>query len=361
MLSSANITLLGFLSSIEENTIGFLKNMQDSVQQRQNHPAQKNFANANNTGANSSPTTRVPLYRMRADPFTEVCAYLEPKDLCSLKAVSTFSQEVISKHSKMYWKNYCHRIYGTIDLRGEADYNLKYLSLRIKDLEMKHANMTALQRQRSAIDHFRQQGGRGVIGIVSEMAWVEDEAIAKTISRKRFMAMATVLTTSEGVIPRFKDATKHFAARSATSFMPHATAAKSVSHDTSHIDLLKRKVDAPGFLGYAVNLLKLRSEHEYLRYSVFWIIFSNLMIFDTVQNLFAFYSTLEVEDAEKMWAVSVDQYAHEIEDVFPRLLTRRNECADSEAPASPTAVAMLTRLEDEIRRTKHSYTVLRYA
>lgn len=381
MLSNANITFLNILSNIEENTIDFFKNVQQSIHNStkenrdlrnpQNREYRKNRSEFMTEESNEK--KRVPLHCMRSDPFTEVCSYLNPKDLCNLRATSKFSNEVISRHSNMYWKSYCWRYYSCSDLRMEATFLLRFLSLRLKDLEMKRDNLTALRRQRLGIDHYLRQNGQGIIGILSDLAWVEDEAIAKTISRKRFMAMATIITTDEGVITRFKDVTKYIAPRSASSFMPHATAVNSLV-DKSHIDMLKAKIDAPGLHGYAVNLLQLRPEHEYLRYSVFWLIFKNLMIFDSILNLTNYYDTLTIAVAEDFWATSVDTYEAETEDAFPRLLTRRNDTtlgADARVTyniyssgkgsnSGSSVDDILAKLVQEIKNARHSYTVLRY-
>jgi hypothetical protein len=45
-----------------------------------------------------------------------------------------------------------------------------------------------------------------------------------------------------------------------------------------------RESDAPGFVGYAVNLIQLRPEDEHLRDSVFWDIFQRLMVFRTEED-----------------------------------------------------------------------------
>ena len=349
MFSTANINLLGVLTSIEKSTTDLIKNVQHQFA-KHSHESPL----ASNTFHNNS--IRVPLHRIRADPLSEVCSYLTPPELCALKAVSKFTHEVISKNSRSYWKEYCNRTYGSKDLINEASFHQRYLELRIKDLESQYANLNAARRQRVGIDAYRQRGGQGMIGVVSDLAWVEDEEIAKTISRKRFMAMATLVCTQEGVITRFKEAIKNMPLACAMSFMPHRTAVNA-TNGTSHIAMLKKDIIAPGSLGYAVNLIKLRPQHEYMRYSVFWIIFRNLMIFDTYAHALDYDATLDGTEAENFWAVSIDQYSHEIDNVYPRLLTRPSYTYENPKDTN----YLLASLQDEIQRTKYSYTVLRYS
>lgn len=354
--------MLGFLSSIEETTVEFLKNMQEAIRTGQplatGNRSRGQKGNNDRGGASEAQRRtkkKVPLHRMRTDPFTEVCSYLGPEDLCNLAAVSEFSHEVITKHSRIYWKTHCLRTYGTVDMAGEVDYKMNFLRLRTEDLERREAQAAALRRQRAGIEQYRRRGGAGIVGVLADVAWVEDEAIAKTISRKRFMAMATIITDSDGDITKFKAANQKL--HGATSFMPHSTAAHSID-GTSHIDLLQREVDASGFLGYAINFIRLAPEHEYLRYTVFWIIFKNLIIFDTVANLFEYRFNLDASETGDFWGVAVEEYAGESAEVFPRLLTRRT------APPPPRAGATTDEqnltLQNDIRKTKHSYTVLRY-
>ena len=353
MMSTANISMLGFLSSIEETTVGFFKNMQEVI--RTGHPPGTGNRCQKEHGAQGDANrvqrrTKVPLYRMRTDPFTEVCSYLGPKDLCSLAATSKFSNDVITKHGRVYWKTHCRREYGTVDMRGEVNYKMNFLRLRTEDLERRESQAAALRRPRAGVEEYRRRGGEGIVGVLADIAWVKDESIAKTISRKRFMAMATIITSSECDITRFKADNKNLLG--ATSFMPYSTAVRSIN-GTAHVDMLQRDVLAPGFLGYVVNLICLKPKHEYLRYTVFWIIFKNLMIFDTVANMFEYRFNLDASEAGDFWGVSIEEYAAESAEVFPRLLTQPT------AQSSTTAEQRLM-LQNDISKTKHSYTVLRY-
>lgn len=353
MMSSTNINLLGFLSNLEESTVSLLKSFQDRM--RPNNAERRQFdAQGRNRTSSLKSKTRIPLQRMRSDPFTEVCSFLEPQALCNLKAVCKFSRDEISKHSRFYWKLHCHRRFKIRDLAGEANFQIKFLSLLMKDLETRRSQLQALSRKLFCIDEYRRQGGQGVIGILSDMVWVDSESVAKAISRKRFMAMATIITSTEGVITKFKRANRNI--HGLNSFMPYATAAHSIQ-DTAHIDFFTRDICIPGLIGYVVNLLRLRPEHEYLRYSVFYIIFKNLMVFDTVSNMVEYTATLTIEEFDDFWGVAVDEYEQETEGVFPRLLT----CQNCTYESTIGTFALLTALETELRNVKHSYTVLRYS
>jgi hypothetical protein len=77
-----------------------------------------------------------------------------------------------------------------------------------------------------------------------------------------------------------------------------------------------------GFIGYAVNLLQMRPEHEYLRFTVFGVIFYNLMVFTTRDAANRYASTVEVQQIQGLWTVALDDYSDaELDAVFPRLLT----------------------------------------
>ena len=123
--------------------------------------------------------------------------------------------------------------------------------------------------------------------------------------------------------------------------------------------MFQREVNIPGFVGYAVNLLRLREEHEYLRYSVLWIVFKNLMIFETDEDRLSYAATLPFNEIEEFWAISLDFYDYPaLNERYPQLLTSRNDQFElSETIPTSQRVAQLNK---SICNVKHSYTVIRY-
>jgi hypothetical protein len=185
--------------------------------------------------------SRKPLSEMKSDPFTVVCSFLAPEDLCRLQSVSKFSRTVIKNHSNLFWRQHCHRLFKSDIMCKEPSYILKFLRMRDQALDKQHKQLVSLERQHQGIDAYRRRYGEGIIGTISDVVWADDERVALAISAKRYMAMATILTTTEAVISRFKDVNQNLGL-GPTSFLPYATAAHSIN-DTSHISMFKQEVN----------------------------------------------------------------------------------------------------------------------
>jgi hypothetical protein len=348
MFSQSHFNLFhNFINNIETKSRNIIQNVSHSF----------SFVNQDNILENSNRNgvrVRQPLHEVTNDPFTLVCTFLQPNELCNVQSTCKYANHLIKEHSDFHWKQYCIKSYNIHNLCQERNFLLTFLSSRIKDLEEIHSQLISLRSQRHGVDTYHSFNNNGIIGFVSDIVWVDDERIAKTISKKRFMAMGTIITRSEKDITIFKELNKHI--HIPCSFMPYSTASHSLQ-DTSHIDMLNQTIDAPGFIGYAVKLLRLRPEHEYLRYTVLWIIFKNLMIFETENDLIEYTSFLSNEEAEEFWAVSLDRYSH-VDDTYPRIFTRNIDTNSSNGFLSYESKVNST--QSDLIKLKYSYTVLRY-
>jgi hypothetical protein len=107
------------------------------------------------------------------------------------------------------------------------------------------------------------------------------------------------------------------------SFLPYETSQRRpLDMNTLPLSGLSVSELPEGFIGYAVNLLQLRPEHEYLRFTVFGVIFFNLMVFTTRAAANQYASTVDVQQIQGLWTVALDDYSDaELDAVFPRLLT----------------------------------------
>ena len=194
-------------------------------------------------------------------------------------------------------------------------------------------------------------GCAGIVGVLSDIVWTDTELCSYILSKKRSMAMSTIIVTEDTYIRDFRKVTQaefpQYAAYMSISiveqsiggipslldedtifnqsqcqsqsqsqcncnclidtnakyysvFYPHghqtnASSGSSGSPSGSNNPISEHfptisthkshePPPIPGFLGYAINLLRLRPEHEYLRRNVLWIIFRDLMVFDTLES-----------------------------------------------------------------------------
>lgn len=141
--------------------------------------------------------------------------------------------------------------------------------------------------------------GRGVVGLVSDLGTISDPRIACAVSTRRRAAMSTVIVTDEGVIRNFRRSGLYigpvnFLPLTALHQVPPALSAVLAGWVDDNVlgrgrgsvllPLAPETPSPPGFLGYAVRLLQLRPEHEPLRWTVFFALFKDLVIFETTDQ-----------------------------------------------------------------------------
>lgn len=184
------------------------------------------------------------------------------------------------------------------------------------------------------------------------MAWTDSPLLSAVLSKKRYMTMSTILTYSIGDVHRFKKAIDCDRIR---SFLPVRSSSPSVI-DSDLLRVQANEIEFPGFIGYAVNLLKLPESLEYLRYTVFWGLFRDLMVFENRTSSELYGRELSPEEMEKYWVVTLEDYSEEIlENVYPRLSVKKQR----ECYYESSADVMRRRLGDRVENGVISYSIAR--
>jgi hypothetical protein len=172
----------------------------------------------------SSSGSKVPIGHMKADPFTIVCEYLSPEDLCNMQQSCRFANDVISDpyFSDMLWKKHCiaHFEVGVHDMAIEQSasdvaslslpplvptFKKLYLQLFLQEIVLLERQLSSTLRVRIGIEQFGKRfPSSDIIGILCDLAWINDSKIAKAVSKARYNAMGTIITRSEETISQFK-------------------------------------------------------------------------------------------------------------------------------------------------------------
>ncbi|CAM9968094.1 unnamed protein product, partial [Choristocarpus tenellus] len=120
----------------------------------------------------------------------------------------------------------------------------------------------------------------GVLGLICDLGYIEDSSIARAISHKRRPAMSTVIVKDTGVIYDFR---KRGMYSGPLNFLPVSELLHSPIESPDSEGLLPTIPNGPhpGFLGYAVDLVRLRPEYEPLRLTVLYAVFKDLSVFET--------------------------------------------------------------------------------
>ncbi|CAM9538106.1 unnamed protein product [Ectocarpus sp. 8 AP-2014] len=155
--------------------------------------------------------------------------------------------------------------------------------------------------------------GGGVIGLLSDLVTVPDPRIARALSHKRRAALSTVVVDNDKVLFDFR---RRGLYTGPVNFLPLSTLVVDNPTPLAPLllplllppqrrigivpagtedgdgreegaDLLPRAPESPapaGFLGYAVRLLRLRPEHEPLRWTALFALFRDLAVFETTEQ-----------------------------------------------------------------------------
>lgn len=167
-----------------------------------------------------------------------------------------------------------------------------------------------------AIQQYTAMCSRGalavdVIGLVPELVTFERADVCRCVSITRPQATNIVVMSSQDALLRFK------LSRSKGVKVPYSgisyltldsdfrALCRSKKFPKSLADLPEVPVNEPGFLGYAINLIRLRPEHEYMRSGIFWTVFRNLMIFDSCQRG-EDYARRNSREGEIIWTTGLD-------------------------------------------------------
>jgi hypothetical protein len=191
----------------------------------------------------------------------------------------------------------------------------------------------------------------GIHGCVSDIGFFDDLRLAQTVSRRRYMAMRTLVVDDEDTIRAFKKATRSYSGPS--TFLPLSTVQRITIDEETQFKFDHPPTDFEGFRGFIVEMVKLRQEHEHMRKSVFFTIFKDMMVFDKLEQLQRYDQLTQTQN----FAIALDFYTpDEMVKVYPRFST---DC--SRAPFSAQHPrSKLEQVRAQLQMTNEAYTVIRY-
>jgi hypothetical protein len=349
--------------------------------------------------SSSSQTSVEEQHTMRLDhPWTDlpldlgalIATYLTPQELCTLAVVDRFSLTIfhhLARESSGYWRRELSHRYSPAMLSPQIHSLslLNYLQCNLLESQSEFRHYQSLSNHYNAIASYHRTFSRqplpsssssssvsaaaasflrqsfasistpesGIIGLVCDVAWTDSPLLSAVLSKKRYMTMSTILTHTIGDVQRFKKAINCDGIR---SFLP----VRSSPLNSPDADLLRVQTNdlvTPGFIGYAVNLLRLSPSHESLRYTVFWGLFRDLMVWEDRASSVNYSQHLSPEEIEKYWVVTLEDYSEEIlQEVYPRLgvMRPREKCY-----LELNKEEMMRRLENRVDNAVISYSIAR--
>lgn len=232
-------------------------------------------------------------------------------------------------------------------------------------------NLRSTQRIRESLQMYSSNHGGGVIGLLSDLGMIPDLRIARAVSHKRRAAMSSAVVANEVIVYDFR-CRGYFSGP--LNFLPLRPLLLEGTMETAGgertLPTAPEDPAPPGFLGYAIRLIRLRPEHESLRWTVLFTVFKDLAVFETTAQAEAvrermpqgrlFYCALDhpgaLDDPCQSGMAPLPHIGHW---GFRPLLTRPGR-ASSDGGRPEMVSASAERLEKAVANARHSLAFIQY-
>jgi len=252
------------------------------------------------------------LPSMSDDLVLLVLKFLDAESLANLSAASRVFDLFCTQEGRenTLWKPHYEKLRKSLcvapNLTGKRIKRM-YMRLLLLHYEAEVRHFHTLYRLMNALC---QMPKGSIVGIVSNIGYFESAAMSLAVSAHRQIAMTAVILSRTQDAVTFRKQTDYVGP---VTFFSQENIS-SVLRDNPALD--RPAIDAPGFLGYAVDLINLDPQDEYMRYTFVLLGLKNLSIWDTSEN----------EDAARetgalppdVASVALDRYEKQISDWFRR-------------------------------------------
>jgi len=206
-----------------------------------------------------------------------------------------------------------HKLSEVAGTRG-VDWKKAYKAALFEKFKSEYYHLSKLKNSMKAVYDYQgcQIAEKGdIVGLVADIVMFDDEDVARCLSLKRPQGANMILMETGESLMRFKESRKYGVS------VPYDVAYMTMDSnfsvlagnatkwcDVKKIEDLPKIRNEPNFVGYAIHLVRLRPEHEYLRSTfLFSVVFMNLMVFRTQKD------ALEYEErnsGKAIWTVGLD-------------------------------------------------------
>ena len=201
--------------------------------------------------------------------LSSICDYLTVGEINSFMLVSSNFHKTLSPHSSClinFWKQEFSAWCASTSFSCQG-----YLAKRLEYERYELAHMEATAELANAL----LKVGRDVIGISGNIGRFPSAQIAMAITRRRPQALCGAIIKNPKVGVQFRKLT---AFNNSVSFMVITPGAEAE----------RPSIEAPGFIGYALDLLELRPDEEYLRETVLAsFVYRDLTVWDSLASVTA--------------------------------------------------------------------------
>lgn len=250
--------------------------------------------------------------------FCNVFQYLSPNEVCKFSLTNKYYYKLISSSNNnelsfigdLFWNQQSFQLNDSaifnnkkFDLRLNDNQNekskLAYLEalLKLTNDEIKHWSNcvnadSALQKFSKTIcnDHLKPVKDRTIIGLVCNIGNMPTKEISIAIGERRKYAMYSCLVQNMDSAIQFRRSSCNI--HEGLSFMPVSGSTSRNDQMTLEMNYSERDLYyeytkiLPGFIGRAIDLLKLDPEYEFLRYGVLKsMVYRNITVWKNKESL----------------------------------------------------------------------------
>lgn len=218
-----------------------------------------------------------------ADATACIIEYLSAKEALGLKLVNKKMCSSICNNMNMFWRqkirdDFCFEPSHIDQCSLSKLYVFLYLESKCNETLYLCANIPYYK----SLTQFNAVVGNGVIGKLSDILWTDNAKLSYVLSRKRYMAMNTIVVNKTAVVPMLKKYLETFSQSNGP--IPQAFLALDMLQlpRSSDLERFQSPPDgSAGFVGWVFNMVKVQPEYENLRIPLLWTVFRDMMIFET--------------------------------------------------------------------------------
>mmetsp|Transcript_567 Transcript_567/g.817 ORF Transcript_567/g.817 Transcript_567/m.817 type:complete len:350 (-) Transcript_567:303-1352(-) len=223
------------------------------------------------------------ISHMMGDMILRVAEYLEPAEICNMRRVSKALMMFIQANEKIIWRAPALRMAKELSYANQVNcandsLEQQYLEGRLmwELAELRHYRSVAVLLE---IGLSMPKGS--MINIVANVGWFDNAALALAVSLRRYVALKAVMVSRSQDAVQFRQSSGYVGP---LAFFSQDSISKII-HGNEALDRPSIPASTPGFVGYAVDLVRLDPKDEYMRYTFILSAYRNLSVWRTEEDM----------------------------------------------------------------------------
>lgn len=216
---------------------------------------------------------------LSSDVQLRVLGFLDSRSLASVSSTCSTLWRSFAEHEETLWAVHYAKLSALLCVSEPVASHMRrrYLKLLLLRYEAESRHFGSMSRILAALCEMP----KGTVnGVVSNIGHFHNAGISLAVSLRRQVAMTAVILTRTADAITFRNVTDpNFGP--VTFFSQENISSLLIPHPSLHMP----PISAPGFLGYAVDLIRLDPSDEYMRYTFLLCAYKNLSVWESDELL----------------------------------------------------------------------------